>query len=70
MSKTLDQLQCFKVWSNDRFWLAGEHVVDHRTYNTPLNRRLINATTKASSDFKLTDYKGPNVSSSCIWSFF
>ncbi|KAJ5610280.1 aconitase family protein [Penicillium lagena] len=48
------------IWRNDRFWIAGDHVVDPRTYNTPLNRRLIKATDKAAQDFKLTDYKGPN----------
>ncbi len=62
MNKTLCHLPDFKVWRNDRFWLAGDHVVDPRTYDTPLNRRLIDASDTAARDFKLTDYKGPNVS--------
>ncbi|KAJ5081503.1 aconitase family protein [Penicillium alfredii] len=65
ISKTLWQLKSFKTWRNDRVWIAGDHVVDLRTYNTPWNRRLIHATEKAARDFKLTDYKEPNVSNTC-----
>jgi hypothetical protein len=61
MSKTLNLLDSFKVWRNDRFWLAGDHIVDPRTYDTPLNRQLIDAADQAARDFKMTDYKGPNV---------
>ncbi|KIY02922.1 uncharacterized protein Z520_01387 [Fonsecaea multimorphosa CBS 102226] len=60
MSKTLRHLPGFKPWRNDRLWLAADHVVDPRTYETPLNRRLLDATDNAARDFKLTDYKGPN----------
>ncbi|KAH8698906.1 aconitase family protein [Talaromyces proteolyticus] len=60
MSKTLSELKSFKVWRNDRFWLAGDHVVDPRTYTTPLNRQLIKAMHEAAQEFRLTDYKGPN----------
>ncbi|OAL18759.1 hypothetical protein AYO22_10453 [Fonsecaea multimorphosa] len=60
MAKTLNQLPNFHVWRNDRFWLAGDHVVDPRTYDTPLNRRLLAAADKVAMDHKLTEWKGPN----------
>ncbi|KAJ5587977.1 aconitase family protein [Penicillium hispanicum] len=60
MTKTLSQLDSYTIWRNDRFWLAGDHVVDPRTYDTPLNRRLINAAEQVAHKFRLTDYKGPN----------
>ncbi|MCJ1229307.1 hypothetical protein MMC12_005972 [Toensbergia leucococca] len=60
LSKIFSQWDSFTPWRNDRLWLAGDHVVDPRTYNTPLNRKLIGASDKAAKDYKLTDYKGPN----------
>ena len=60
MKKTLDEFGDFKIWRNDRFWLAGDHIVDPRNYDTDLSKRLLGASNKAAKDFKLTDYKGPN----------
>lgn len=49
-----------EVFRNDRIWIAGDHRVDPRNYNTPLSRKLIGAATKAERMFKLTENKGPN----------
>lgn len=59
--KTLEEFDNYKIWRNDRFWLAGDHVVDPRNYDTPLSKRLLAASEKVTRDFKLTDSKGPNV---------
>ena len=59
--KTLNEFDNYKIWRNDRFWLAGDHVVDPRNYDTPLSKRLLAASEKVTKDFKLTDSKDPNV---------
>lgn len=48
------------VWRNDRFWLAGDHVVDPRTYEQPRVRGLIEGMEKAKKSFKMTENKGSN----------
>lgn len=48
------------IFRNDRLWLAGDHHVDPRNYNTPQGRKLLEASAKAETDFLLTDYQGPN----------
>jgi homoaconitase/3-isopropylmalate dehydratase large subunit len=48
------------IFRNDRLWIAGDHRVDPRNYNTPLSQKLIGAAVKAEQTFKLTDYKGSN----------
>lgn len=59
--KTLKEFDDYKIWRNDRFWLAGDHVVDPRNYDTPLSKRLLAASEKVTKDYKLTESKGPNV---------
>jgi homoaconitase/3-isopropylmalate dehydratase large subunit len=48
------------IFRNDRFWLAGDHVVDPRNYDTPLTKSLVAATDKARRAFKMTEYQGNN----------
>ena len=50
------------VWRNDRFWLAGDHVVDPRLYHDPGVRELVEEMAAAKRRFKMTDNQGPNVS--------
>jgi len=52
------------VWRNDRFWLAGDHTVDPRTYHQPRVRELIDGMKDAKTKFKMTQNQGANVSSS------
>lgn len=49
------------VWRNDRFWLAGDHVVEPRTYEQPRVRELIEGMAQAKKSFKMTENQGSNV---------
>ncbi|RAH70345.1 aconitase family protein [Aspergillus aculeatinus CBS 121060] len=48
------------VWRNDRFWLAGDHTVDPRTYHQPRVRELIDGMHDAKTRFKMTENQGSN----------
>ena len=62
MEKTYNDLGKPGIFRNDRFWLAGDHVVDPRVNNLPKVRGLIDASERAKRVFKMTDYQGMNVS--------
>ena len=49
-----------KIWRNDRFWLAGDHVVHPAVNSLPKVASLINAAEKAKKDYKMTEYQGMN----------
>ncbi|KAL9104372.1 MAG: hypothetical protein Q9163_000672 [Psora crenata] len=49
-----------QIFRNDRVWIAGDHRVDPRNYNTALSQKLLGTATKAQQSFKLADYKGAN----------
>ena len=49
------------IFRNDRFWLAGDHVVDPRIKNMPKVKALTAASKRAREDFRLTEYQGDNV---------
>jgi hypothetical protein len=49
------------VWRNDRFWLAGDHTVEPRTYDQPRVRELLNGLSDAKQQFKMTENQGSNV---------
>ncbi|KAL3444271.1 aconitase iron-sulfur domain-containing protein [Aspergillus insuetus] len=48
------------VWRNDRFWLAGDHTVDPRTYDQPRVRELMDGMQDAKKRFKMTENQGSN----------
>ena len=50
------------IFRNDRFWLAGDHRAEPELYNVPAVRKLMDASEKAKSDFKMTEFQGFNVS--------
>lgn len=60
MEKTYNELGKPGIFRNDRFWLAGDHVVDPRVNHLPHIKRLIEATERAKHVFKMTDYQGMN----------
>lgn len=62
MESTYNRLRKPGIFRNDRFWLAGDHVVDPRINGLPRVQALIDASEKAKRVFKLTDYQGMNVS--------
>lgn len=60
MYRTMQEIGVDRIWRNDRFWLAAEHVVDPGVYNIPKVKALIDAVEKAKSDYKMTEYQGVN----------
>lgn len=48
------------IFRNDRFWIAGDHVVEPRNYETELSRKLMAQTEKARRSFKMTEFQGHN----------
>ncbi|KEY82104.1 aconitase [Aspergillus fumigatus] len=60
METTYSDLGKPGIHRNDRFWLAGDHVVDPRIRHIPKVRALIDASERAKRVFKLTEYQGMN----------
>lgn len=61
MEHTYDSLGNPGIFRNDRFWLAGDHVVEPRVKGVPAVKRLIESSEKARKVFKMTEYQGMNV---------
>ncbi|PNP47017.1 hypothetical protein THARTR1_10522 [Trichoderma harzianum] len=60
MEGTYNRLGNPGIFRNDRFWLAGDHVVDPRIKGMPQVKRLIESSEKARKVFKMTEYQGMN----------
>ncbi|RHZ50431.1 hypothetical protein CDV55_101302 [Aspergillus turcosus] len=60
METTYNDLGKPGIHRNDRFWLAGDHVVDPRIRDVPKVRALIDASERAKRVFKMTEYQGMN----------
>ncbi|KAJ5184042.1 hypothetical protein N7492_001658 [Penicillium capsulatum] len=60
MERTYDSLGKPGIFRNDRFWLAGDHVVDPRVNKLPKVQALIDISERAKRIFKMTDYQGMN----------
>jgi hypothetical protein len=50
------------IFRNDRFWLAGDHVVDPRINHLPKVKALLASSERAKQNFRMTDNQGNNVS--------
>lgn len=48
------------IWRNDRFWLAGDHVVHPEVSNEPKVRTMVEKANKAKKDFSMTEFQGMN----------
>lgn len=66
MSQTLEELGSPEIWRNDRFWLAGDHVVHPDAMNNPKIQALVSGAEKAKKTYKMTEYQGMNVSLSLL----
>ena len=64
MLKTYEELGSPEIWRNDRFWLAGDHVVHPDVMKVPKIQAMVNNAEKAKKTFKMTEYQGMNVSPS------
>ena len=60
MDKTYQELGKPGIFRNDRFWLAGDHVVDPRIKGHPRIKPLVEAAETARQIFKLTEFQGFN----------
>ncbi|KAH8121897.1 hypothetical protein FP744_10002942 [Trichoderma asperellum] len=60
MEGTYNRLGSPGIFRNDRFWLAGDHVVEPRVKGVPAVQRLIESSEKARKVFKMTEYQGMN----------
>ena len=49
------------IWRNDRFWLAGDHVVDPRIKDNAKVKEFVDSSERARDNFKMTEYQGMNV---------
>ena len=61
MEATYNRLGQPGIFRNDRFWLAGDHVVDPRVKHVPQVKALVDASERAKRIFKMTEYQGTNV---------
>ncbi|EED20765.1 aconitase family protein [Talaromyces stipitatus ATCC 10500] len=60
MEATYNSLGQPEIFRNDRFWLAGDHVIDPRVKDVPQVKALVDASERAKKVFKLTEYQGMN----------
>jgi hypothetical protein len=49
------------IFRNDRFWLAGDHVIDPRIKEIPKVKALVKSSERARDQFRMTEYQGMNV---------
>ena len=61
MEKWYDQLGKPGIYRNDRFWLAGDHVVDPRVMEKPKIKPFVESAERAKRQFKMTENQGMNV---------
>lgn len=48
------------IWRNDRFWLAGDHVVHPDVLDQPKIRAMIKRSDEAKKEFRMTENQGMN----------
>lgn len=60
MAQTYEELGSPGIWRNDRFWIAGDHVVHPTIMDNPKIKTYIETAEKAKKDFKMTEYQGMN----------
>ena len=60
MAKTYEELGSPGIWRNDRFWIAGDHVVHPSIADNPKIKAYVDASEKAKRDFLMTENQGMN----------
>ena len=60
MAATYEELGSPGIWRNDRFWIAGDHVVHPSITDNPKIKAYIETAEKAKKDFRMTEYQGMN----------
>jgi hypothetical protein len=62
MLKTIKDIGEPDLWRNDRFWMAGDHVVEPRNRDLPSAQKLLKEMNRAKYKYRMTENKGANVS--------
>jgi homoaconitase/3-isopropylmalate dehydratase large subunit len=60
MARTHESLGNPGIWRNDRFWLAGDHVVHPDVRGVAKVERMVDLAEKAKKMFRMTDFQGMN----------
>lgn len=60
MEKTYNALGKPGIFRNDRFWLAGDHVVEPRIKDVPKVKAMVDSSERARQVFKMTENQGMN----------
>ncbi|KAJ9494116.1 hypothetical protein H2202_010423 [Exophiala xenobiotica] len=60
MERVYDSVGRPGIFRNDRFWLAGDHRVEPPLYEDPKVKALMDTSSRAQQDFKMTDFQGFN----------
>jgi homoaconitase/3-isopropylmalate dehydratase large subunit len=60
MARTHTRLGNPGIWRNDRFYLAGDHIVHPDVMHIPRVQAMKETAEKAKTDFKMTEYQGMN----------
>lgn len=60
MARTHANLGNPGIWRNDRFWLAGDHIVHPDVMHIPRVQAMKETAEKAKRDFKMTEFQGMN----------
>ena len=60
MAQTYEELGSPGIWRNDRFWIAGDHVVHPSIADHPKIKAYVDASERAKKDFLMTENQGMN----------
>jgi homoaconitase/3-isopropylmalate dehydratase large subunit len=60
MADTYEELSSPGIWRNDRFWIAGDHVVHPSIRDSPKIKAFVETAEKAKRDFRMTEFQGMN----------
>lgn len=60
MAQTHEELGSPGIWRNDRFWIAGDHVVHPSISDQPKVKAYVDASERAKRDFLMTENQGMN----------
>ncbi|KAK5168966.1 uncharacterized protein LTR77_006275 [Saxophila tyrrhenica] len=60
MEDTYHALGSPGIWRNDRFWIAGDHVVHPSITETPKVKAFVESAERAKREFRMTEFQGMN----------
>jgi len=60
MARTYEEMGSPGIWRNDRFWIAGDHVVHPSIRDQPKIKAYVESAERAKKEFRMTAYQGMN----------